>query len=307
MWIFIPGSLYFKGGREISLFGDVIGFLGAGRAAGAVGNANIAAEHGVLDATQSATGAIETQLGKAYNDVGQAGANVNAATGTANDKLQGYLNDVQGTLAPSIQSGAQGNLALQKYAASNPQFNFNLADYLNSPAMKFQMEQGTNAITNAASAQGLGASGNTLKALEQYGQGLASTYYQQAFNQAQTQFQTNQNTTLQNLQALINSGQAGNALNLSATNTLGAPQAANTINAANTNAGLQEYLAGLGLQGQETAGRYSLEGADLAGQYAVGAGNARAAGILGQGNNLTSGAADLGGLLQKIILHQGGG
>src|SRR5690242_13817777 len=150
------------------------------------------------------------------------------------------LSGVQGTLAPSIASGAQGNTALQAYAASNPQSNFNLQDYLNSPALKFQMQQGTEAITNNASAQGLGASGNTLKSLEQYGQGLASTYYNQAFNQAQQQFQTNQNTTLNNLQALIASGNVGNSLNLSATNTLGAPQAQNTINAANTNAGLQQ-------------------------------------------------------------------
>src|SRR5690242_11235208 len=62
---------------KMSLFGDVVGFLGAGRAAGAIGNANIAGEHGVLNATQGATTGIESQLGKAYNDVGQAGANVN--------------------------------------------------------------------------------------------------------------------------------------------------------------------------------------------------------------------------------------
>lgn len=289
----------------MSLFGDITGFISAGRAAGAVGNAYIAGEHGIENATTSATGGIESQLGKAYNDVGAAGANINAATGTANQGLQGLLSGVQGTLAPSIASGAQGNTALQAYAASNPQFNFNLQDYLNSPALKFQLQQGTEALTDQASASGLGASGNTAKALEQYGQGLASTYYNQAFNQAQTQFQTNQNTTLQNLQALINSGQAGNALNLSAINTLGAPQSQNLINAANTNAGLQQYLAGLGLQGQEAAGQESLKGADLAGQYAVGAGNARSSGILGQGVGLTNIVGDVGGLAQMLLA--GGG
>lgn len=306
----------------MSIFGDITGFLSSGRAANAIGQANIAAEHGVLDATQAGTQGIQASLGKSYNDVGTAGQNVtnaantantgiNTATGQANDTLQGYLNSVQGNLAPSIASGAQGNRQLQDYAASNPQFNFNLQDYLNSPALKFQMQQGSEAIQNNASASGTGAGGNVSKALEQYGQGLASTYYNQAFNQAQQQFQTNQNTTLANLTALINSGAQGNALNQSAVSTLGAPQAqntinagyatgGNTINATNTNAGLQQYLASLGLTGNIASADLSQRGATTAGNFAVGAGNARSSGILGQGAALTSLGSDLGSLIAGL-------
>lgn len=243
----------------------------------------MAAEHGVLNATQDAQNAINTALTSANT-------NVPAATQTANAKLQDLLTQTQGTLAPSIASGAQGNTALQQYAASNPQFNFSLEDYLKSPALKFQQQQGQEAITNAATAQGLGASGNTMKALEQYGQGLASTYYDQAFNQAQSQFQTNQNATLANLQALINSGAVGNQQNLQAGQIFGVPQAQNNVNTA-------QYLAGLNLTGQTEAGREGMAGAQTAGNFAVGAGNARATGITGQGAALTRAAGSLGSLV----------
>jgi hypothetical protein len=284
----------------MSLFGDLTGFINSGRAAKSVSDSNIAAEHGVLDATQGATTGIENQLGKAYTDVGQAGANVNGATTAANDTLQNHLASIQGNLAPSIASGAQGNTALQTYAASNPQFAFDPSKYVNSDAMKFDIDQGQQAITNNASASGLGASGNTLKALTQFGQSTAQHYYDNAFQQQQQLFQTNQNTTLQNLHELINSGNVGNSLNQAAEQTFGAPQAQNTINASTTNASLQQFLAQLGLQGQETAGGMSIAGAKTAGDFGVAAGTAHGAGILAQGNNLTAGATDFGSLLANL-------
>ena len=268
-----------------------------GEAAKAGAAGNLAAENGVLSATNSATGAVGSAVGKAYNDVGAAGANVNAATSSANGTLQKYLDGIQSNLAPGIASGAQGNAALQAYAASNPQFQFDPSTYLNSDAMKFQQQQGSEALTNSASAQGLGNGGNTLKALDQYNQGVASTYYNQAETQAQNQFALNQNTTLSNLQALINSGNTANSQNNTAVMGLGGQQAANTVGAANTNASLQQFLASLGLQGATTQGNFSMQGAENAGNFAVGAGDKRAAGILGQGAALSNGAADLGSLI----------
>lgn len=46
----------------------------------------------------------------------------------------------------------------------------------NDPAFKFQMEQGLKGIQNSAAARGTLLSGGTLKSLDQFGQGLASTY-----------------------------------------------------------------------------------------------------------------------------------
>jgi hypothetical protein len=173
---------------------------------------------------------------------------------------------------------------LQAYAASNPQFSFagpQSAAAINTPALQFQEQIGDEGVTNQAAASGVGASGNTQEALSNYNQGLASTYYNQAFNQAQSQFQTNQNATLSNLQALIGSGSTANGQEIAAGSTFGVPQANNTINAANTNAGLQQYIGSLNLQGQTTAGNQGIQTATTQGGYAIGSASAQAAGLLG--------------------------
>lgn len=50
------------------------------------------------------------------------------------------------------------------------------------PSYKFRFEQGQQATERAAAAAGMGVSGNALTALTQYGQGMASTEYQNQFN-----------------------------------------------------------------------------------------------------------------------------
>lgn len=191
---------------------------------------------------------------------------------------------------------------MQAYAASNPQFSFTgpqAAAAINTPALQFQEQTGDQGLTNAAAASGVGASGNTQEALSNYNQGLASTYYNQAFNQAQSQFQTNQNATLGNLQALIGSGSTANGQQIAAGSTFGVPQANNTINSANTNAGLQQYLGSLNLQGQTTAGNQGIQTATTQGGYAIGSAGAQAAGLLGTlsssgaiADNVLGGSAD---------------
>lgn len=308
----------------MGLFGDVMGFIDSGRAAKSVSDANIAAEHGVLGATASGQQGIQDTIGNTRQGVQGAldnantavngeGANVTAAANQGNSTLQGALDKINTNLAPSIQSGAQGNKQLQDYAAGpDSKFKFNYDDYKNDPAYKFQLEQGTNAITNQASASGLSQGGSTLAALTQYGQGLAATHYNDAFNRAQGQFQTNQNATLSNLSTLINSGAQGNALSSQAGQNIAGQQSANTVNAANTNASLQEFLGNLntngqlslgaqGLQGNEAAASLGLSGAKTAGDFATGAGTAHATGIINQGAALTSGVNDLGSLYAQLM------
>lgn len=216
--------------------GGLLGLFSGNKAAKTLATGNINAEHGVLGAT-----------GAAQNDIQQ---------GTAN-----YY--------PFVGAGQQGLAGLEQYAGSNPRFNFSTQDYFNAPAYEFQLRQGENAITNAASAMGLGASGNTLRDLTQYGQGLASQYYNQAFNQAQQQFQTNQQATLQNLQALINAGEFGSS---------GA------------------------FAGNLALGQTGMAGAQQAGQYAVGAAGGQAGGALNAGNQYSS---ILGGLAPLIASFPG--
>src|SRR5690348_10984822 len=64
---------------------------------------------------------------------------------------------------------------------------FTATDFQGSPGFKFQMDQGINAIDNSAAAKGF--TGNTLKDLMTYGQGLANQDYYNAANLYRTQQQ----------------------------------------------------------------------------------------------------------------------
>jgi hypothetical protein len=56
-------------------------------------------------------------------------------------------------------------------------------NYLNSGGYKFELDQGTKAITGSAAARGVLNSGSTAKALTKYGTGLASNYFNDYLNQ----------------------------------------------------------------------------------------------------------------------------
>lgn len=236
----------------MSLISDIFNVFNSGREAGSISNANIAAEHGVLGAASDASSDITKTLAGNRKDINST------------------LNNI---VAPYTTAGDKGVKALQDYALSKPQFKFDLKDYFNSPAYQFQLKEGENAIINQNAAGG-GFGGQTLKDLTQYGQGLASTYYNQAFNNQLAQFNTNQNTTLRNLAALTGAGEFGTQ---------------ETLNA-------KEGLAQEGLQGNEVMGSLGLNAAQVAGNYAVNAGNAHAAGIAGQGQALAGTIGDIAGL-----------
>lgn len=127
----------------------------------------------------------------------------------------------------------------------NPQFQ-------ESPGYQFQLQQGTDAALNAASAHGGALGGNSLKALTSYGTGLANQDYYNYLNNYNTQYwnQYNAYTGQQNqqfnqLQTLAGSGQnaAANLGSLSSqtagavgNNIIGAgnASAAGTVASANT-------------------------------------------------------------------------
>lgn len=62
-----------------------------------------------------------------------------------------------------------------------------------TPGYQFAKQQGLGATTNAATAMGMGLSGNTLEALDTYSTGLADTTYQQALGNAQNAVTIGQN------------------------------------------------------------------------------------------------------------------
>lgn len=292
----------------MSLFGSVFGYINSGRAAKNISTANMDAMHGVIDATQGAQGRIDKTLAESNTNVTNAGQTavqqVNDSTTSANSTLQQMLDKQTGNLDPYLSAGKQGVSSLADYAASKPTFSFNPTDLQNDPGYQFQLQQGEQARINSASAQGLGASGSTLKELTKFGQGLAGTYYNDAFNRAKSTFDTNQNTTLANLKALTDVGEFGTGQFNQATTNAGNRMAENTVAGgfknSDTTTSLAKFLADLNLGGQTQAGAFGMQGARTAGDYRVGAGTANAAGILGQGKAITEGVESLGSLLLKI-------
>jgi hypothetical protein len=139
----------------------------------------------------------------------QAGASENAANLQAQE-AQNSLNfqkqefgTEQQNLAPFLQAG-QGAVGELSNLTKTPgqglltpwtqQFQAPTAQQAaQTPGYQFQLQQGEQALQNSAAAQGGLLSGGTATALDQYSQGLASTDYQQAYNNALTQYQQSYN------------------------------------------------------------------------------------------------------------------
>jgi hypothetical protein len=105
---------------------------------------------------------------------------------------------------------------------------FNPANLAQTPGYQFSLQQGEQAVQDSASATGGVSGGNTLKALDQYGQGLASTTYQQ-------QLQDYMAWQQQNISALGGITNVGEAAGSNA--ATGASQFGASIGAATESAG----------------------------------------------------------------------
>ena len=85
-------------------------------------------------------------------------------------------------LQPWVSAGTQQLNQLQNALPSlTAPFNPTMAQLQATPGYQFTLNQGLQATQNGQAAQGLGNSGSALKGAEQYAQGLASTTYQQQF------------------------------------------------------------------------------------------------------------------------------
>lgn len=335
-----------------SLLSSVLGFGSAGNAAKEISQANQAAMGGVLGASQNGQAGVSnaalngiqgveaaSQTGQAgVNDAFAAGSNnlnaaggqaigaVNNATGTANTTLSDMLGTQTAAINPYLQAGQTGLTNLQTLVGG-PGFNFNYEDYKNDPAYQFQLESGARAIQNAGAARGLGSSGSTLAELTNYGQKVASTHYQDAFNRAKDSFNTNFDTGLRGNQSLVNAGVSGlneftgaqqDAGRQIADNIIGAGKfegstttdiasilASLGLNAAqfNSQTGMTGALANsnTGLNAATTNSNTGLNAAGTAGNFAVGGANARANGTLNQFDAMGNGISSLGDILSAYL------
>ena len=159
-----------------------------------------------------------------------------------------------------------------------------------TPGYQFQLQQGMNALQNSAAARGGLLSGNTAEALQNYGQGLADSTYQQTYNNALGQYQTAYNQFQNNQQNQFNRLGALSGVGQTAAGQLNSAgqQAASNIAGISQNAGAQ------------------------IGQSAQNAGAATASGYVGQANAINSGIGGISssaqqGLLLSQLANQGTG
>lgn len=170
-----------------------------------------------------------------------ASAQQNAANTASQTQLQ-MFNQMQGNLSPYMAAGTSAqNMLTQQLPSLTAPINMDQASLEQTPGYEFQLQQGLKSTQNSAAARGLGVSGAALKASDAYAQGLASSNYQQQFNNALTnkQFTLNALTGQQSLgeNAAAGVGNAGIATgNSIASNTIGAGNASAAASIAGGNA-----------------------------------------------------------------------
>lgn len=177
----------------------------------------------------------------------QASAAQNAA-----NMAQGQYEQTRADEAPWRQAGVQALGQLNTLTAPGGELNrnFSMADFQADPGYQFRMQQGLQALQGSAAARGGLLSGAALKGIEQYGQGLASQEYGNAFNRFQEQGSNRFNrlaslaglgqsaTQFTGAQGAQAAGQAGNYLTQGAN-----AQAAGYVGAANAlNSGVSNWM-----------------------------------------------------------------
>jgi hypothetical protein len=250
---------------------------------------------GAISAGSSLLGGLlgHSASSKAGNTIATADRNASSsqlAAGTqAQNALQGEIGNASTTLSPYTTLGSSASTQLQSQLPSltqgyNQTFSAPTAAQAEAtPGYQFQVQQATNALQNSAAARGGLLSTGTAKNLASYVNGLASTNYQNTFNNALQAFNTNENTYYTN---------QNNAFNkLYSTTGLG-QNAAENLNS--TQAGLTNALA------NSITGNQQVANQDL-----MGGAQAQAAGTVGGTNALTSGLAGAGSAIGQGVTLQG--
>lgn len=187
----------------------------------------------------------------------QNAANTQAAAADRASQVQWDMYDqTREDLTPYSDAGKNSLAQLMGQMGPDGYFNqtYTGQDIYNDPSYQFRLQQGQDAIQSSAAARGGLLSGATLKALQGYGQDMASQEYQNAYNRFNAD-QTNRYNRLSNLVGLGQNAAAkqGNAgmqtAQAVANNTMSGAnsQAAGMVESANAKAkGQQALLGGLG-------------------------------------------------------------
>lgn len=191
-----------------------------------------------------------------YNNIMNTSNNLinNGGYSAGNVDLSGYQ--------PYMNTGALASAEAAKLAGLGPDaYNSQqIYDrYLNNPATQFQMEQGNRQINSNAAAKGMLGSGSILKALQSYGQGIASqglgTAQQNLYNLAGQGANAANAYAASLLNKYSTDVQAASAAKQNQTNLLGQQVNAlgNNYNAANSQLGFLQSLSNTGANIQAQA------------------------------------------------------
>jgi hypothetical protein len=154
----------------------------------------------------------------------------------------------------------QGYTALKDIEGMKPfltaQFGPDQFQQYLDPSMAFRQRLGEQSTARLANVGGGAMSGNTLRALTDYGQGLASTEYGNAFDRFQTE-RGNIYNTLANIAGMgqgavntgVNAGQTYAGQMTGLTTGAGAAQAAGVVGAANAYGGMVQNMGNLAMMG----------------------------------------------------------
>lgn len=279
-----------------------LGVMGALGAAGSIGGSAIqsSADSGAAATQEQAAASVTAQANQAATaatgDVNAATATGNAglATGEAagNQTIANSLTAQQTALAPYLAAGTTslGQLQNSLTSLTNPtnQFSFNPAT---SPQLQFEQQQAQQALQRQSAAQGTVLGGGEQRASDIMNTGLASTYTNQAFNQALSQYNTNRQNTLTQIQGLTNLTGIGYNATGAENQDIGAAGQLTNSNIQNVSGQTASNTIAAG----QYAGNTGLTAAQISEQATIGAANANSANQIAQGKVWGNAANSLGG------------
>ncbi len=173
-----------------SLIGGLIGGNGARNAGRTIGAEGTAVGNSVDKATQGAVAAGQQGLSDATSNLNrgweQLGNTIGLQSGLYNNSstLNSQIyNNTGSTLQPYLAAGNQGVAGMQSLLSNYQPFSYNPQDVTKDPAYQFEMQQGQQQLQTQAAAAGMLQSGSNLKGIENYAQGLASTFENQDYQQ----------------------------------------------------------------------------------------------------------------------------
>ena len=138
---------------------------------------------------------------------------------------------------PYVEAGTNAMAEYQKMA---PYENFGMKQFEADPGYNFRLSEGMKGLERSAAARGLLQSGSTLKGIQQYGQNLASSEYENAFSR----YLTEREARMDPYRYLTGVGQAAAAGQAANIGSSGAALAELAAQRGNANAALAAGTAG---------------------------------------------------------------